>query len=314
MTATPARFPQLLSQLRKLVPADPRWFQITVLSGLVLYGWLGLGFQLSWLTAAVLVTTALGVQYLGTRWLGSGPFDPRSPLISSLSLLLLLRAPSLGLAAAAAALAIGSKFVLRWRGKHLFNPTNFALVTLLLASLIARRLVPDLPGVWVSPGQWGSTAFFAFLAACLGGLVIHRATRSDVTVAFLGSYLGLLLARAWWLGDPLAIPLHQVQTGSLLIFAFHMISDPKTVPDSRAGRIVFAVIVAVAAAWVQFVLFQPNGPLWALAACAPLVPLLDRLLPASRYRWPGAVAPAPRESPRPAVSLNFAPLLERRPT
>ena len=41
----------------------------------------------------------------------------------------------------------------------------------------------------------------------------------------------LLLARAFWLGDPLAIPLHQMQSGSLLIFAFFMISDPRTTPD-----------------------------------------------------------------------------------
>ena len=43
------------------------------------------------------------------------------------------------------------------------------------------------PGqVWVSPGQWGSVAFFGFLIACLGGLVVNRAARSDVTFAFLG--------------------------------------------------------------------------------------------------------------------------------
>src|SRR6185503_14230267 len=84
-----------------------------------------------------------------------------------------------------------------------------------------------------------------------------------------------------------AIPLHRLQNGALLIFAFFMISDPRTTPDSRRGRILFASLVALGAAWVQFRLFRTNGLLWSLFACAPLVPVLDRLLPGPRYAWPG---------------------------
>src|SRR6185503_5451674 len=172
--------------------------------------------------------------------------------------------------------AIGSKFALRWNGKHLFNPTNFAIVALLLCA--DGR-------VWVSPGQWGSGAFFGFLLACIGGLVVTRAARADVTLAFLTAYVGLLFSRSLWLGEPMTIPLHRLQNGALLLFAFFMISDPKTTPDSRAGRIVFAALVALGAAFVQFKLFRPNGLLWSLAACSFLVPVLDWLLPGKRYSW-----------------------------
>jgi len=106
-----------------------------------------------------------------------------------------------------------------------------------------------------------------------------------VTLSFFGFYVGLLMARALWLGDPLTIPLHQIERGTLLIFSFFMITDPKTTPDSRAGRIVFTFLVAVAALFVQFVLYRPNGPLWALITCSLLVPFIDRLLPGSRYAW-----------------------------
>jgi Na+-translocating ferredoxin:NAD+ oxidoreductase RnfD subunit len=144
----------------------------------------------------------------------------------------------------------------------------------------------------VSPGQWGSPAFLAFLVACLGLVVVNRAERSDVTFVFLLAYGGLLAGRAVWLGDPWRIPLHQLTNGALLIFAFFMISDPKTTPDSRGGRLLFAAAVALAAAWVQFVLYRPNPLLWALAACSPLVPLVDRLLPGPRYEWATAGHPA----------------------
>jgi Na+-translocating ferredoxin:NAD+ oxidoreductase RnfD subunit len=174
--------------------------------------------------------------------------------------------------------------VFRFRGKHLFNPTNIALAALLWTGK-----------VWVSPGQWGNAAILAFLFACLGGLVVTRARRADVSLGFAAFYGGLLLARALWLGQPLAIPLHQLTNGAFLLFTFFMISDPKTTPDSRAGRLLFALLVALGAGFVQFVLYRPNGALLSLAFASVLVPLLDLVLPGARYARPGArprVAPA----------------------
>src|SRR5436190_421858 len=95
----------------------------------------------------------------------------------------------------------------------------------------------------------------------------------------------LFRASEWWLAAPMTIPLHRLQNGALMIFTFHMISDPKTTPNTRAGRILFACLVAAGAAFVAFVLFRPNGPIWALAALAPIVPLIDRFLPGPRYDW-----------------------------
>jgi Na+-translocating ferredoxin:NAD+ oxidoreductase RnfD subunit len=153
-----------------------------------------------------------------------------------------------------------------------------------------------MPGVWVSPGQWGHSALFAFLMACLGGVVVFRAWRSDVTAAFLAAYAALLFGRALLLGDPLSIPLHQLQSGALLLFSFFMISDPKTTPDSRTGRMLFAALVALGAWYVQFRLFRPSGILWSLAACSAVVPLLDRLFPARKYAWASeASGPRPEE-------------------
>jgi Na+-translocating ferredoxin:NAD+ oxidoreductase RnfD subunit len=137
----------------------------------------------------------------------------------------------------------------------------------------------------VSAGQWGTTPLLALAVACIGSLVVRRARRSDVTWAFLGSYMALLVARASWLGDPLTIPLHAVESGAFLIFAFFMISDPRTTPDSRAGRIVFACLVAAGALFIRFGLYHTNGLIWSLVACAPLVPAIDRFLPGRRYEW-----------------------------
>ena len=134
--------------------------------------------------------------------------------------------------------------------------------------------------------------------------MVRRAARGDVTWAFLAAWVAVVAGRAAWLGDPPAIPLHQLANGAFLVFAFFMISDPKTTPDSRAGRILHAVLVAAGAGFVQFVLFRTNGLLWALAAAAPLVPVIDLLLPAARYRWgTPAAAPVRRVTPAPALHL-----------
>lgn len=253
---------------------DPRLYQIASLSTLLLYGLFFLHFDVSIWQIALTIGTALLTQYGATRFYKLLSFDPKSALISSLSLCLLLRANDPAVAALAAFLAIGSKFVIRWNDKHIFNPTNLALVVVLASGL-----------GWISPGQWGQVAWFGFLIACLGSLVVTRAARADVTLAFLGFYITLLVTRALWLRDPLTIPLHQIESGALLIFAFFMISDPKTTPDSRSGRILYALLVSIVALYIQFGFFKPNGPLWGLIFCSPLVPLLDYLFPGTRYSW-----------------------------
>jgi hypothetical protein len=255
--------------------ADPRLYQIGVLSGLLAYGMLALDFEITVPRAALLLGTVLATQALCDRIDGPRPANWKSALISGLSLCLLIRTNRPELAVLAAVVTIAAKFLFRIQRKHLFNPTNGGIVAMLLLT----------DQVWVSPGQWGSVAFFGFLMACLGGLVVNRASRSDVTYAFIASYCALMFGRSLYLGEPMTIPLHRLQSGALLLFTFFMISDPRTTPDSRAGRVLFAALVAFGAWYVQFRLFRTNGLLWSLAAWSMAVPLIDRLLPGTRYIW-----------------------------
>jgi len=113
--------------------------------------------------------------------------------------------------------------------------------------------------------------------ACLGGLVVTRAARSDVTYAFLVSFAALQFGRAVWAMQRWEVPIHRMESGALLLFAFFMISDPKTTPNSRAGRILFAAVVTAFAGFIQFGLYRTNGILWSLALWSMAVPLIDRL-------------------------------------
>ena len=133
-----------------------------------------------------------------------------------------------------------------------------------------------------------------------------------MTFAFIACYCALIFGRSLYLGEPMTIPVHRLQSGALLLFTFFMISDPKTTPDSRAGRVVFAALVAFGAWYVQFRLFRTNGLLWSLALWSAAVPLIDRLLPgiatrgwrAPRCRRDRASGHGPRPSEGALISMK----------
>ena len=195
--------------------ADPRLYQIGTLASLLVYGIGWLDFDITVGRVVLLLMTVLATQWIGDRLTrGRAPFGStaRSALISGLSLCLLLRTNRDDLAVLAAVVTIAAKFVIRVNGKHVFNPTNGGIVAMLLLTNL----------VWVSPGQWGAAAFFAFLMACAGSLVVNRAARSDVSFAFLAFYCALLFGRSLYIGEPMTIPFHRLQSGALLLFTFFM--------------------------------------------------------------------------------------------
>ena len=263
----------VLEGVWRRIGADARHVQIGALASLLAINFVAIDFGATPSTSALALASCLLTQAALSRCLGI-PFDWRSPLITGLSLSLLLRAHSPWLFALAGVIAISSKF-LRFDGKHLFNPAGFAIVALLLASA----------GVWISPGQWGAELWFAALAVLLAIVVLQASRRADIAIFFLASHAALLGARALWLGDPLAIPLHQMQSGSLLIFAFFMISDPRTSPNSRLGRLAFAFAVAALAHYLAFFVQMRPALYFALIALSPLTLVIDRVLPAPRFAW-----------------------------
>jgi hypothetical protein len=111
---------------------DPRLYQIAILSCLLIYGVGWLHFDVSVGRIGLTLATCLASQFLCTRLWALPRFDPRSPLISGLSLCLLLRTGQL--AVATASVTVVSKFLLRVDGRHLFNPTNLGLVVMMLVT------------------------------------------------------------------------------------------------------------------------------------------------------------------------------------
>lgn len=265
----------LTARFHWLLQSDARHWQIAALACLLAFNIGFIDFGAKPLPSALAIISALATQIACTRIFAVPKLDLRSPLITGLSLSLLLRSDALWLHATAGAIAIASKFLLRIDGKHIWNPAGFAIVVLLATSA----------GVWISPGQWGTGVWLVSALAFTAILVLRAARRMDIAFFFLGSYAALLFARAAWLGDPLAIPMHQLQSGSLLIFSFFMISDPRTAPGSRTGRFLFAFAVAASAHWLAFFMQTRSALYIALIALSPLALVIDKVLPAQRFTW-----------------------------
>ncbi len=161
--------------------SDARHLQIIALATLLTINFAAIDFGARPLPSALALVACLLTQFVCSRLTGV-PLDLRSPLITGLSLSLLLRADEPLLHAAAGVIAIASKFALRIDGKHIFNPAGFAIVVLLLVS----------SGVWISPGQWGSGVWFAALLGFLAIMVLRAAHRIDIAAYFFLSHAALL--------------------------------------------------------------------------------------------------------------------------
>lgn len=199
----------------------------------------------------------------------------RSALITGLGLCLLLRANEASTMAIAAFLAIASKFLFRWSGKHFFNPANFGIIAALLLTQDA----------WISPGQWGTDWWYLLLFLGAGGMVLNKVGRWDTSAAFLGAYAGLEALRNLWLGQAWDVYFHHLTRGSLLLFALFMLTDPRSIPNALLSRLLWALTIAIATFFLEHTLYLNNAIFWALFGLSPVTILCDRLWSAPRFHW-----------------------------
>jgi len=258
---------------------DVRNLQILALSLFLTLG-LTQGFDftihINQILTAILVT--LITQYLAHRFLNkqqTTELISRSALITALGLCLLLRTTSVTVMAIAACCAILSKFLIKYRGKHLFNPANFGIITMLCFTEQA----------WVSPGQWGDSFSLALLFVGIGGVILSWLGRWETTIVFLMVYALGIAFRNLWLGFEVEILWHELTSGSLLVFAFFMLSDPRSIPDHPLARLIWSSAIALLTLILKYQFFLATAPFWALFLLSLLTPWLDSVWQGKQFNW-----------------------------
>lgn len=188
-------------------------------------------------------------------------------------------------------LAISSKYVLTYRGRHLWNPSNFAIGVLLLA----------VPGsVAILSHQWGNELGTNAVIWAFGLLIAFRARVLHVTMAYVLGFLALAVVRHLIVGGPLAAEIAPITGPMYQLFIFFMITDPRTTVSTVRGRVTVAVLVAVVEMLIrlagdfQLSLFSPlfpSPPILALFIVGPVAMAIDLHRKAAREADTGAGLP-----------------------
>ena len=263
---------------------DARYFQLLFQTIFLSYGIFYLHWSNSNWLYGIYFLSSLTTQFIAEFFLGNKkiPLLIRlkngvpSVLISSFGLSLLLKTNIWWVAVFAAAISILSKFIFRINGKHIFNPSALGIVAAIFISGKA----------WLSPGQWGSGIVLLFAVGCVGFIVVSKVQKLEVTFSYLLPFATLVFIRQIiYLGWPLDHFIQSVSTGSLLLFSFFMITDPKTIPNNKWARIVWCITIAITSFYLTTFKFINGAPIFVLVLAQPLVPLIDKFLKANNFEW-----------------------------
>jgi hypothetical protein len=234
----------VLARLRGLPPLDMLVAAqaVYVVSGLFL-----LEFSLSWLDAAAAVGAAVVAEWVFAR---SWRFVPKSGLAAGLGVAIFFRASDPFYFALASIVAISSKYLIKVHGRHIFNPSNIAIVSLVFLFPAATT---------IEFTQWGNNAWWYAAVATVSLFIAYRAGVGATTFSFIGAYAVLLAALS--AHDSMFSAHHYGLIGpSFILFASFMITDPKTAPrgvlrGSIHGLCVALLYFALEAAGVRYAIF-----------------------------------------------------------
>src|SRR6478609_3667217 len=243
---------------------DPRLHVASVIITIHVLGQLGLHFRVSvpQIPAAIITTAVIEIvlTFRATRsfvW-------PASAMLTGSGVALILRVVGTPpdqpwttdgwyIFAGVAAFSLLTKYVIRYRGNHVFNPSNIGLVVAFV--VLGSNLVEPLDFWWGPLSIWRVIAYAVIVG---GGLLITRRLRLlGLAAAFwltLLVSLGVLagsghcMTANWAFAPVCGIDYWRVIVFSpeVLIFLFFMITDPKTTPTGQVGRVVFGILVAIA--------------------------------------------------------------------
>ena len=219
----------------------------------------------SYARTAFAIVTALVVELVvGRLFWGQWP-HLASAYVSGISVGILVRSPAMWPYALGSTLSITSKYVLRLKGRHLWNPSNFGICVMLL---LASDAVASLSI------QWGNYLPPMLIVWTLGSLIIWQAKRFHICATYVMSFLLFAYVRSWITGHPFLAEVAPITGPMYQLFIFFMITDPKTTVRTKWGQCVVAFLVALAEMILRLN-ESVYAPLYALFLVGPSANLID---------------------------------------
>ena len=256
-------------EYRVVLPSlrDPRMHVAAVLLTLQVLGQTVLGFRLSIAQILICLATGALIEFFVVFFKDHAIIWPASGLLTGNSTAFILRVPGtlhgqwwsthgIEIFIGVVALGMATKYLIRWKGRHIFNPSNVALVLAFVVLGVQRTEPLDL--FWIPMGLWMVVTYVILVG---GGLLIAWELKMlGLVFGFMIAFAAFLAVALWQVPDHCMVAswhvtpmcgwqLWQILVTSpeVLIFALFMIPDPRTVPDNQVARVVFGVIVAMLA-------------------------------------------------------------------
>ena len=274
---------------RRHFTLENRFVPPLFITAILLVGNLSFGILESYKKTLLAIGVAIATELLlGRIFTGKWP-HLASAYISGISVGILLRSPAFWPYALCAAIAITSKYVLRVKNRHIWNPSNFGICVILF---LAAESVTTLSI------QWGNNLWAMLVIWSLGSIIVWRLRRFHICAVYVLSFLAFAFLRAWITGDPWQSEIAPITGPEYQLFIFFMITDPKTTVRSRVGQCIVVFLVAA----VEMVLRLNQSiyaPLYALFLVGPVAVLIET--------WLNSRRPAPLlNDAQPLLATNTA--------
>jgi hypothetical protein len=249
---------------RRVLSLDNRFLAPVLITGILLVGQLSFGILESYDKTLLAIASSIVMElFLGRLITGKWP-HLASAYITGISVGILIRSPTLWPYVLCSLISITSKYAIRWRGRHLWNPSNLGVSAMLF---LAPASVATLSV------QWGNALWPMLVIWLLGSLIIWRLRRFHICATYVLSFLVLSGVRSALTGDPWLAAVAPITGPMYQLFVFFMITDPKTTVRSKWGQCVVAFLVAVAEALLRLnrVVHAPYYALFLVGPAANMV-------------------------------------------
>src|SRR5271163_3483061 len=232
----PVMPPQAPAKRTSLFSLDNRYIAPAFITCILLAGHLSFGILESYQKTLLAIVTSIAFELTLGRIFFHKWLHPASAYISGISVGILVRSPAFWPYALCAAISITSKYVLRVKDRHIWNPSNFGISAMLF---LAPETVATLSI------QWGNYLWPMLVIWILGSVIIARLHRFHITAIYVASFLAFAFLRSWMTGSPWQSEVAPITGPMYQLFIFFMITDPKTTVRSKRGQCVVVFLVAL---------------------------------------------------------------------
>ena len=251
-------------QWKRFFSLDNRYIAPAFITCILIVGQISFGFLESYKKTGIAIAVSLVSELILARiFTGKWP-NLASAYITGISVGILVRSPAIWPYVVCALISIMSKYVLRIKGRHIWNPSNFGISVLLF-------LAPEtVAGLSI---QWGNYLLPMLVIWVLGSVIIARLHRFNITGTYVACFIIFAFLRSYITGSPWQSEVAPLTGPMYQLFIFFMITDPKTTVRSKFWQCVVVAIVALVETILRLehVVYAPFYALFLVGPAALLV-------------------------------------------